>query len=49
MGSPDKNALIVQLYPPEYTAFDYGHADLLWADNAKSLVWEPIYNWIRNH
>ena len=41
------DTLIVELYPPEAEAFDYGHADLLFADNAESLVWKPIYKWIK--
>ncbi len=49
LGSTDKKTLIVQLYPPEAVALDYGHSDLLWADNAKSLVWQPIYDWIKTH
>ncbi len=43
----DVNTLIVELYPPEAAALDYGHIDLLFADNAKSLVWKPIYKWIK--
>lgn len=49
LGSTDKKTLVVQLYPPEAVALDYGHADILWADNAQSLVWQPIYNWINSH
>lgn len=49
LGSKDKTSLIVELYPPEYAMLDYGHADLIWADNAQSLVWEPIFNWIADH
>jgi hypothetical protein len=49
LGSADKSSLVVALYPPDLAALDYGHADLLWADNAKTLVWEPIYNWIHTH
>ena len=49
LGSIDKRILMVRLHPPEDVALDYGHADLLWADNAKSLVWEPIYKWIKSH
>ena len=47
---PDKDdvdTLIVELYPPEAAALDYGHIDLLFADNAESLVWKPIYKWIK--
>jgi len=49
LGSTDISTLIVQLHPPEAAALDYGHADLFWADNARDLVWEPIYNWINDH
>lgn len=49
LGSNDKESLIVELYPPEYAMLDYGHADLIWADNAQSLVWEPIFSWIAKH
>ena len=37
------------IFLPEAMAVDYGHADLLWANNAKSLVWEPISKWIKSH
>lgn len=43
----DVDTLIVELYPPEAVALDYGHIDLLFADDAESLVWEPIYKWIK--
>ena len=50
LGSYDKDdvdTLIVELYPPGAAALDYGHFDLLFADNAESLVWKPIYKWIK--
>ena len=49
LGSADKQSLIVQLYPPEGVALDYGHIDLLFADNAKHKVWRPIFKWIKRH
>ncbi len=49
LGSSDNTPLIVRLYPEGYEALDYGHADLLWADNALPLVWTPIRDWIKNH
>ena len=49
LGSDDKESLIVELYPPECAMLDYGHTDLVWADNAQSLVWKPILNWINEH
>lgn len=49
IGSDDKDSLILELHPPEYSMLDYGHTDLIWADNAVSLVWEPILSWINVH
>jgi pimeloyl-ACP methyl ester carboxylesterase len=49
LGSTDKQSLIVQLYPPEGVALDYGHIDLLFADNARREVWKPIFKWIKRH
>jgi pimeloyl-ACP methyl ester carboxylesterase len=43
----DVDTLIVELYPAEAVALDYGHIDLLFADDAEFLVWEPIYKWIK--
>lgn len=49
LGGNDKSSLIVRLYPQEAAALDFGHADLIWADNAQSLVWKPILRWINKH
>ena len=49
LGSTDKQSLIVQLHPAEAVALDYGHIDLLFADNAKHKVWMPIFKWIKRH
>lgn len=49
LGSEDVTSMIVQFESPDLVAFDYGHADLLWADNAIQLVWEPIDEWINTH
>jgi len=49
LGSKDKKALIVRLHPAKNAQLDYGHTDLIWADNAQSLVWEPICKWITKH
>ncbi len=43
----DVDTLIIELYPSEAVTLDYGHIDLLFADNAESFVWEPIYKWIQ--
>ncbi len=47
LGSRDVTSLVVSLVPEQ--PLDFGHSDLFWADNALTLVWEPIYNWLRNH
>ena len=49
LGSSDKQSLMISLQAPEYLAVDYGHADLLWGNNAKVLVWEPLKHWINTH
>jgi hypothetical protein len=48
LGSADKTSNVVALYPPGYEAADYGHIDVLYAGNAKDLVWEPISSWINS-
>lgn len=48
LGSNDVTVQIVNLAPAEAEALDFGHADLIWANNAEDLVWEPIYNWLNN-
>lgn len=48
LGSSDVTVQIVNLAPAGAEALDFGHADLTWADNAEALVWEPIYNWLKN-
>ncbi len=45
----DVTTLMIQLYPDEYAAVDYGHVDVILANNAEELVWQPIYNWINNN
>ena len=49
LGSDDKQSLIVQRYPAEDVALDYGHIDLLFADDAEHKVWKPILKWIKRH
>lgn len=49
LGSEDNCYTIVQLHSPEEVALDYGHTDLLWSGNAKTLVWSPILDWINCH
>jgi hypothetical protein len=49
LGSQDVSSLIVSFYPSEQAAFDFGHADLFNAEDAKNLVWKPIYQWLSEH
>ncbi len=46
-ASQDVTILIVQRLHDDMRDQDYGHADLLTAASAESLVWQPILNWIR--
>lgn len=47
--SDDISSLIVHLEPPEAKIVDYGHADLLLADDASTRVWAPIYDFVSSH
>jgi hypothetical protein len=47
LGSTDTSAHIVRRRAPGAEALDHGHTDLLWADDADALVWQPILDWMR--
>ena len=47
LGSTDVTTLNVSLLPQP--SLDFGHQDLFWADNAQTVAWEPIVNWIHTH
>ena len=49
LGSTDVTTSIVQLYPPEFAAIEFGHTDLWSAGNAPGLVWTPLLDWINEH
>ena len=49
LGSRDVSSHIVSFYPPEQAAFDFGHVDLFYAQDAENLVWSPIYQWLSRH
>lgn len=48
-GSNDKSSYIVQLAGSANPLFDYGHADLMFGDNASSVAWPAVRNWIASH
>lgn len=47
LGSRDVTTHVVTLLPEQ--PLDFGHSDLFFADNARTEVWEPIYNWVHSH
>lgn len=48
-ASADITIDVVQLLSDDQRGEDYGHADLLEASNAETLVWQPILAWIQAH
>jgi len=48
-ASKDVTIHIVQLLPDEQQSQDFGHADLVAAKDAESLVWQPILDWLVAH
>jgi pimeloyl-ACP methyl ester carboxylesterase len=49
LGSTDVSTNVVRLYAPEGRPVDFGHSDLFLADNARELVWKPLYDWLVTH
>jgi hypothetical protein len=49
LGSKDVQQHIVSFFPPSQQALDYAHLDLLIADNAETVVWSRILEWLRAH
>lgn len=49
LGSTDVCSLVVKRFPDMYRAVDYGHVDLMLADDAPAAVWTPILDWVQRH
>jgi len=49
LGSRDVRQLVVQRMSDAGRALDYGHSDLLMADDAPTAVWTPVLDWLRQH
>lgn len=49
LGSDDVTFSLVRGLPAGEEAEDYGHGDLLFAEDAPELVWEPLASWILDH
>lgn len=48
-ASQDVSQFSVQFLPDELHFLDFGHADLVTANEAESLVWQKILDWILDH
>ena len=48
-ASTDVSTLLVQRRPEAERALDYGHADLLLAEDAEPTVWRPLLDWLHQH
>ena len=49
VASTDVTTLVVQRFGADQRAADFGHADLLFAADAPSLVWQPLAAWLAHH
>ncbi len=49
VSSADVTALVVSRFGPERRAEDFGHADLLFGDDAPDLAWQPLAAWLLHH
>jgi hypothetical protein len=47
--STDVTTLVVRLLPDDERAMDFGHGDLVAAQDAETLVWQPILDWLTAH
>jgi hypothetical protein len=49
VSSTDVSSFVVQRFPAERRAEDFGHTDLLLATDAPALVFEPVATWLLHH
>jgi pimeloyl-ACP methyl ester carboxylesterase len=49
VGSTDVTTLVVRRFGPDREAEDFGHGDLLFANDAPALAWQPLASWILAH
>lgn len=49
LGSTDVKTIMMQARPDDDAANDFGHMEPLTADEARSIVWEPMHTWIVEH
>jgi hypothetical protein len=48
-GSSDVTTLVISVLPAAQHPEDYGHGDLLFADSAPELAWQPLAAWVQSH
>lgn len=48
-GSADVTTMVISSLPPVQQREDYGHADLLFSDEAAAIAWPPLAAWIQSH
>jgi len=48
-SSTDVRTLVVNRFGAARRAEDFGHGDLLFANDAPSLVWQPLATWLAQH
>jgi len=49
VSSTDVTTFVVQRFGADQRAADFGHADLLFADDAPALAWQPLAIWLAHH
>ena len=49
VSSTDVSTLVIQRFDTDEVDEDFGHADLLFADDAPTLAWQPLAEWLRDH
>jgi hypothetical protein len=49
VASADVTRLVVQRFGADRRAEDFGHADLLFANDAPALAWQPLAAWLLHH
>jgi hypothetical protein len=48
-ASSDATSHIVSLKPDDQRAIDFGHGDLFIGNDAPTLVWEKLRQWLTEH
>ncbi|MFY0569857.1 alpha/beta hydrolase family protein [Archangium lansingense] len=49
VSSTDVTTLVIRRFGPDRVAEDFGHGDLLYAEDAPTLAWRPFAAWLLRH